>query len=186
MQTDGRGWLYVPSGLTDGPMPTHYEPHESPFRNALYAQQANPARIVYEREDNPSNPSPPEKHGDVFPFVFTTSRLTEHHTAGGMSRQLPYLSELQPGLFVEVSRELASIRGLKHMPHGAPGTSTSAAASSPVAQRVKKLTPTARTSGSAKRSSIKAALVARARPAATIVAVAPTLVARSQVSFSVR
>jgi formate dehydrogenase major subunit len=32
-----------------------------------------------------------------------------------MSRQLPYLSELQPGLFVEVSRELASIRGLKHM-----------------------------------------------------------------------
>jgi formate dehydrogenase major subunit len=115
MQADGKAWLFAPNGVLDGPMPTHYEPHESPFRNALYAQQANPARIVYEREDNPSNPSPPEKHGDVFPFVFTTSRLTEHHTAGGMSRQLPYLSELQPGLFVEVSRELASIRGLKHM-----------------------------------------------------------------------
>jgi formate dehydrogenase major subunit len=115
MQADGKAWLFAPNGLLDGPMPTHYEPHESPFRNALYAQQANPARKVYEREDNPSNPSPPEKHGEVFPFVFTTSRLTEHHTAGGMSRQLPYLSELQPGLFVEVSRELASIRGLKHM-----------------------------------------------------------------------
>jgi formate dehydrogenase major subunit len=126
MQADGKAWLFAPNGLLDGPMPTHYEPHESPFRNALYAQQANPARKVYEREDNPSNPSPPEKHGEVFPFVFTTSRLTEHHTAGGMSRQLPYLSELQPGLFVEVSRELASIRGLKHMDWGHVITSRTA------------------------------------------------------------
>ncbi len=44
----------------------------------------------------------------MFPFVFTAARLTEHHTAGGMSRQLPYLSELQPELFVEVSPELAA------------------------------------------------------------------------------
>jgi formate dehydrogenase major subunit len=115
MQADGKGWLFAPNGLLDGPLPTHYEPHESPFRNALYAQQGNPTRRVYGREDNPSNPSPPELHGEVFPFVFTTSRLTEHHTAGGMSRFLPYLSELQPGLFIEVSRELASIRGLTHM-----------------------------------------------------------------------
>jgi len=115
MQADGKGWLFAPNGLLDGPLPTHYEPHESPFRNALYVQQGNPTRRVYGREDNPSNPSPPELHGEVFPFVFTTSRLTEHHTAGGMSRQLPYLSELQPGLFVEVSPELASMRGLMHM-----------------------------------------------------------------------
>ena len=51
----------------------------------------------------------------VFPFVLTTARLTEHHTAGGMSRQLPYLSELQPELFVEVSPELARMRGLTHL-----------------------------------------------------------------------
>jgi len=51
--------------------------------------------------DNPSNPAPPEAHAEVFPFVLTAARLTEHHTAGGMSRQLPYLSELQPELFVE-------------------------------------------------------------------------------------
>jgi formate dehydrogenase major subunit len=70
---------------------------------------------VYGRADNPSNPSPPELHGEVFPFIFTAARLTEHHTAGGMSRQLPYLAELQPGLFVEVSRELAVERGLTHM-----------------------------------------------------------------------
>jgi formate dehydrogenase major subunit len=115
MQTDGKGWLYVPSGLTDGPLPAHYEPHESPFTNPLYEQQANPAREVFSREDNLSNPSGPERGSDVFPFVFTTYRLTEHHTAGGMSRFLPYLSELQPEMFCEVSPELAQLRGLSHL-----------------------------------------------------------------------
>ena len=51
----------------------------------------------------------------MFPYVFTAARLTEHHTAGGMSRTLPYLSELQPALFVEVSPELARERGLHHL-----------------------------------------------------------------------
>jgi formate dehydrogenase major subunit len=51
----------------------------------------------------------------VFPFVATTYRLTEHHTAGGMSRFLPYLSELQPEMFCEVSPELAALRGLHHL-----------------------------------------------------------------------
>ncbi|STZ32773.1 formate dehydrogenase [Mycolicibacterium smegmatis] len=115
MQADGKAWLFAPSGVADGPLPTHYEPHESPVRNPLYRQQANPARKVYGRQDNPSNPSWPDAHGEVFPFVFTAARLTEHHTAGGMSRQLPYLAELQPALFVEVSPELARVRGLEHM-----------------------------------------------------------------------
>ena len=115
MQADGKAWLFAPNGVADGPLPTHYEPHESPVRNALYKQQGNPARKVYGRADNPSNPSPPELHGEVFPYVFTAARLTEHHTAGGMSRQLAYLSELQPALFVEVSPELAMERGLTHM-----------------------------------------------------------------------
>jgi formate dehydrogenase major subunit len=115
MQGDGKGWLFAPSGLIDGPMPTHYEPAESTVRNPLYTQQANPTRKVYDRSDNPTNPSPPEKHADVFPFVFSTSRLTEHHTAGGMSRQLAYLSELQPEMFVEVSPELAGLRRLDHL-----------------------------------------------------------------------
>ncbi len=114
MQGDGKGALYVPQGLIDGPLPTHYEPVESPFRNALYGQQANPTRKQYSRDDNPLNPSPPssEEAVAVFPYIFTTSRLTEHHTAGGMSRYLQYLSELQPEMFVEVSPELAAERGL--------------------------------------------------------------------------
>jgi formate dehydrogenase major subunit len=115
MQADGKGWLYVPNGLQDGPMPTHYEPHESPFSNPLYGQQANPTRKVYGRSDNLSNPGPPEQHGEVYPYIFTVSRLTEHHTAGGMSRTLPYLSELQPEMFVEVSPALAAEVGLTHL-----------------------------------------------------------------------
>jgi formate dehydrogenase major subunit len=111
MQGDGKGWLFVPSGLVDGPLPTHYEPAESPVHNRLYAQQANPTRQIYDVKDNRTNP----EGSAVFPYVYTVSRLTEHHTAGGMSRTLPYLSELQPGLFVEVSPDLARERGLQHM-----------------------------------------------------------------------
>ena len=110
MQTDGKGWLYAPVGLADGPLPTYYEPHESPVRNALYGQQQSPALEGIEHPANPSNPP----QSPVFPFVFTSYRLTEHHTAGGMSRTLPYLSELQPSMFCEVSPRLARERGLEH------------------------------------------------------------------------
>jgi len=108
MQGDGKGWLYAPVGLIDGPLPTHYEPAESPVANPLYVEQANPTRKRYPRPDNPVHPA----GSAVFPYVFTTSRLTEHHTAGGMSRTLAYLSELQPEMFIEVSPELAAERGL--------------------------------------------------------------------------
>jgi formate dehydrogenase major subunit len=40
--------------------------------------------------------------------VLTTYRLTEHHTAGGMSRFLSHLAELQPEMFAEISPELAT------------------------------------------------------------------------------
>jgi len=115
MQADGKGWLYAPTGLLDGPLPAHYEPAESPVHNPLYTQQANPTRQVFKRKDNLQNPSKDEPGGDVFPYVFTTYRLTEHHTAGGMSRWLPYLSELQPEMFCEVSPELARERELEHL-----------------------------------------------------------------------
>jgi formate dehydrogenase major subunit len=115
MQADGKGWLYAPSGLLDGPLPAHYEPHESPVRNALYGQQTNPTRKVFRRPENYSNPSAGEAGADVFPYVFTTYRLTEHHTAGGMSRWVPYLAELQPEMFAEVSPELAREQGLEHL-----------------------------------------------------------------------
>ena len=108
MQADGRGWLFAPRGVVDGPLPTHYEPHESPVDNPLYRHGVNPARQRFDRPDNRYNDR------DRFPYVVTTYRLTEHHTAGAMSRTLPYLAELQPEMFCEVSPALAAERGLEH------------------------------------------------------------------------
>jgi formate dehydrogenase major subunit len=111
LHPDGVGWLFVPSGLKDGPMPTHYEPLESPVSNPMYGQQSNPAADKKERPDNPYAASPGDPR---FPYVITTYRLTEHHTAGGMSRTLSHLAELQPEFFTEVSPELAQAVGLEH------------------------------------------------------------------------
>src|SRR5438128_477724 len=47
MRADGKGWLFVPAGLVDGPLPTHYEPHESPVQNPLYKQQTSPVHKVW-------------------------------------------------------------------------------------------------------------------------------------------
>jgi formate dehydrogenase major subunit len=114
MQVDGRGWLFAPSGLKDGPLPTHYEPKESPVANAVYKQELNPARQEYDREGNRYHPTVDDPANDPYPYVFTTYRLTEHHTAGGMSRFQGYLSELQPEMFCEVSPALAAERDLVH------------------------------------------------------------------------
>ena len=116
MQADGKAWLFAPKGMLDGPLPAHYEPQESPVANALYPQQQSPTRITFPRKDNLSAPSAGTPGAEVYPYVFTTYRLTEHHTAGGMSRWLPYLAELQPEMFCEVSPQLAAERGLE--PYG--------------------------------------------------------------------
>ncbi len=103
LHEDGLGWLYVPKGLQDGPFPTHYEPLESPVSNELYSRDTNPPEHWFPRSENRFAPP-----GDSrFPFVLTTYRLTEHHTAGGMSRFLSHLAELQPEMFAEISPELA-------------------------------------------------------------------------------
>ena len=111
MHPDGVGWIWVPSGLKDGPLPAHYEPLESNVENPLYpSQQRNPAALTMEREGNEYAHSPDPR----FPHVLTTYRLTEHHTAGGMSRTLPHLAELQPELFAEISPELAEEAGVEN------------------------------------------------------------------------
>lgn len=106
---DGKGWLFAASGLRDGPLPTHYEPYETPVQNLLYPQQPrNPATQPFSRPDNLYH----EVGDPRFPYVVTTYRLTEHHTAGGMSRWVPWLAELQPEGFVEISPELAGDVGV--------------------------------------------------------------------------
>jgi formate dehydrogenase major subunit len=105
LHPDGMGWLWVPMGLADGPLPTHYEGFESPIRNPVYPKyQSNPAADSKSRPGNEYSKSPDTR----FPYVLTTYRLTEHHTAGGMSRTLSHLAELQPEFFCEISVQLAN------------------------------------------------------------------------------
>jgi formate dehydrogenase major subunit len=111
LHPDGVGWIWVASGLKDGPLPTHYEPLESLFANPLYpTHPVNPAADKMVRAGNPYAASPDSR----FPYVLTTYRLTEHHTAGGMTRTLSHLAELQPELFCELSPQLAAELDISH------------------------------------------------------------------------
>ena len=111
MHQDGVGWIWVSSGLKDGPLPTHYEPLESVSTNPLYPNcPISPVADKKERRDNTYAFANDQR----FPYVLSTYRLTEHHTAGGMSRLLPHLAELQPELFAEISPELAAELNIEH------------------------------------------------------------------------
>ena len=111
MKADGKGWLFAPKGLNEGPLPEHYEPLESPTANLLSKLQFNPVVKIWDTDkgkaigDNVGS-------ADKFPIVCTTFRLTEHWQAGAMSRNLPWLAEAQPGMFVEISKELAAEKGI--------------------------------------------------------------------------
>jgi formate dehydrogenase major subunit len=108
MKPDGRGWLFAPMGAKDGPLPTHYEPMESPVPNLLYpGQRDNPTVVWFDVPLNPYNPPDSE-----FPIVATTYRLTEHYLSGPMSRFDSWLNELQPGMFIEISPELGAEKGI--------------------------------------------------------------------------
>jgi formate dehydrogenase major subunit len=110
MRADGKAWLFAPSGLVDGPLPTHYEPYESPVGNLLYKQQSNPVAKTWKVAGNPYHKvADPE-----YPIVISTYRLTEHHLSGTMTRWLPWLAELMPELFCEISPELAAEKGIKN------------------------------------------------------------------------
>ncbi len=67
MMADGKAALFVPSGLKDGPLPTHYEPIESPVRNPLHARQRSPAAKEWSRDDDPIAPPADPR----FPYVLT-------------------------------------------------------------------------------------------------------------------
>jgi formate dehydrogenase major subunit len=89
------------SGRADGPFPEHYEPWESPVSNLMSGTQNDPAFTIWDSEmDHKGTP-------DKYPIVATTYRVTEHWQTGSMTRNLPWLNELMPDLFVELSEELA-------------------------------------------------------------------------------
>jgi formate dehydrogenase-N alpha subunit len=105
MKPEGHARLFA-MGRSDGPFPTHYEPLESPVKNKLYSQQSNPVITVW----SPEEVGTPDK----FPIVATTYRVVEHWQAGQMTRNLTWLSELMPDMFIELSHELAEEKGIKN------------------------------------------------------------------------
>jgi formate dehydrogenase major subunit len=111
LQEYGVAELFGVQGTVDGPFPTHYEPRESPVQNALYPDvQVNPVLKQWLRRDNPYHAAGDEN----YPFVLTTYRVTEHHLSGAMTRWSPWLAELQPELFCEISPELAVEQNIRN------------------------------------------------------------------------
>ena len=104
MIPEGYGRLFA-AGLADGPFPEHYEPVESPVDNCMTAQQCNPAAMI---------PADFFSDSDKYPYVGSTYRVTEHWQAGAMTRNLPWLVELVPDMFVEIGTTLAKAKGLKN------------------------------------------------------------------------
>ena len=103
MRKEGHACLFANS-LADGPLPEHYEPVESPVANAMSEQQNSPVIKIWRPDEIGSS--------DEFPIVATTYRVTEHWQAGAMTRSLPWLNELVPEPFVELSEELAAEKGI--------------------------------------------------------------------------
>lgn len=112
MKREGVASLFGP-GLRDGPFPEHYEPLESPVpANAMSRQRINPtARLWHDR----GKPEDAFATFDArYPLVASTYRVTEHWQTGVMTRNTPWLLELQPQMFVEMSEELARERGIRN------------------------------------------------------------------------
>jgi formate dehydrogenase major subunit len=117
MKPDGVASLFGP-GLVDGPFPEHYEPLECPVeKNLLSPQKHNPA---IRRFDKPGVGSEMDVYSGVtgcdprYPFICSTYRVSEHWQTGVLTRWCPWLVEMQPGMFVEMSVELAKERGIKN------------------------------------------------------------------------
>jgi len=107
MNAEGVGKLFS-KDLADGPFPEHYEPMETPVANIFSSQRMNPAAKALD--------SLKGDFGDAgrFPYIATSYRVVEHWQAGAMTRNLPWLAELVPDMFCEISPSLAKAKGIKN------------------------------------------------------------------------
>ena len=109
MRKHGHAQIFGP-GLADGPFPEHYEPLECPIeKNLMSSQRMSPVAPVYETEEDAFRTCDPR-----YPLVGTTYRVVEHWQTGLMTRPQPWLLEMQPQVFVEMSEELAKMKGIKN------------------------------------------------------------------------
>ena len=110
MTGEGVARLFAPTGMAEGPLPTHYEPFETPF-------ESNP---VYKDPRAKSNPAARVFKGDMeafgkpkdFPYTATSYRLTEHFHYWTKHSKLNAI--IQPQQFVEISEALAKEKGIGH------------------------------------------------------------------------
>ena len=113
MQADGAAWLFAPSGMLDGPLPTHYEPR-GVRRSATRSTPSSATRrgCEWRRRDNRYARAFADPR---FPYVLTTFRA---HRAPHRRRDEPLRCRgspsCMPEMFCEVSPELARERGLEN------------------------------------------------------------------------
>lgn len=114
MKPDGVAAIFGP-GLADGPFPEHYEPLECPIEeNPLSPQYINPTITRWDEIGTGTDVDARATCDPRFPFVCSTYRVSEHWQTGVMTRWAPWLAEMQPELFVEMSKELARLKGFKN------------------------------------------------------------------------
>lgn len=107
MKPEGHARLFG-MGMADGPFPEHYEPLESPVKNIFSSVQNDPVIKIWRSEMDKIGTA------DQFPIIATTFRLTEHWQSGAMTRNLPWLVELMPNMFVEMSKSLAAAKNIRN------------------------------------------------------------------------
>jgi formate dehydrogenase major subunit len=116
MKPAGVASIFGP-GLADGPFPEHYEPLECPVeKNILSPQLTNPTVKRFDKKGvgTDTDVDTLASCDPRFPFVCSTYRVTEHWQTGVLTRWIPWLAEMQPGMFVEMSTELAKVRGISN------------------------------------------------------------------------
>ncbi len=107
----GMGQFFCLATLVDGPFSEHYEPIETLFKNEMNGSQNNPMAKIF----NQSDMDKLAELGDPnYPIIAGTSRVTEHFQSGTMTRNQPWLVEMQPNMFVEMSKDLAKRKGISN------------------------------------------------------------------------
>lgn len=104
MLPEGQGRLFS-SFISDGPFPVHYEPADSPVSNLLHPNATyNPISQRFYADHTVETAAERER----YPYILTTYRVVEHYQSGIMTRNMPWLNEMMPELFVELDEELAA------------------------------------------------------------------------------
>lgn len=110
MSEDGQGRLFAVKGLNDGPLPEHYEPFESPFKNLISKQQSNPMALTFKKG---MFKQIAEIGSEKYPIIAITIHVVEHYQSGATTRNCPSLAEISAHMFVNISDSLAQKIGVK-------------------------------------------------------------------------